>query len=830
MRARNLADKGNRAYQDGEYLIAAAYYQQYIHDTAADSKVPLEIWMDLADCQWYARKFDACLQTYERILNGVYRLKLSEIDKVRLAELYARKEKYDKANEWLKSVKGFEKKAMAYGDKQQLSAMRKDSDNWQVYPLSINSDYRIFAPIMVDSTLLVSSDYPNMDERKSKSGSNLNQLWKVRPVKQEGKMYVLSPKENAGNMENIKIEMPKKKRLSTSYEGADVRVIKRSQYIYSARQKLKSNDQSNVNLVAELYNDKGRALFFTIDKDKDIYFSYNDDSNAKAKLLQGKYEGNHISQVQEANILDWQYNSEALQPAIDSTGTILIFSSYNEGGKGGYDLYASTRRKKGQPWSHPQNITSINTTGNEVFPSITGDGYLYFSSNGLPGLGGLDIYRVKLEDALQNKGNVEHLSYPINSPCDDYGWVQFKDGKSGYFTSDRKNSIDDIYHFDYISKFEISGYLKNKLTNSPVNHGTLFAHDIQTNKVYVAKSDSLGHYTVRIPKSGGNIAIRAGVNPYDATVKNYTMNDYSKCVTVNQKCSRLDLYLYKFEVGTTWPIDTIYYAFDKAIIPQAAHPVLDSLARILNAYSLLHVEIASYADRRGSDAYNLQLSQKRADNIIAYLVQKGLDPERMRGKGYGKIQLENESVRLFLNIEQLYQQHRRSEVKVTGFEQNVMGVKQLDYVDLTKYKNEDVIKRNELPGDFFINSDSVLFSVNIKEFLPRHDNYVNPTQNNIPDSKNNLIEKKPAVPAKKEANAPFITRNDGIYTIQVGCFKSHDGAFRQQTQISQILPNNVFCFIVEDGAVYRVMVGQYKTSKEAAETLKLIRKRYEGSK
>ena len=127
-----------------------------------------------------------------------------------------------------------------------------------------------------------------------------------------------------------------------------------------------------------------------------------------------------------------------MHPAVNSQGTILVFSSDKPGGKGGFDLYYAQRQDNSNPWGAIQLFRgSINTEGNEVFPGITPKGDLYFSSNALPGLGGLDIYRINLQDALAGKGEPEHLSYPVNSSADDFGMTQDSTGLKGYFTSDR---------------------------------------------------------------------------------------------------------------------------------------------------------------------------------------------------------------------------------------------------------------------------------------------------------------------------------------------------------------------------------------------------------
>jgi hypothetical protein len=142
-KAGNPVKKGDQAYKEARYALAEIYYKQFVQDATFD-KVPFEVWIKLADCQWASREFEACLKTYETLLSQYKSPPLPQMDKVRLSELNARQGNYAEANKWLTGIPGFEKKAAAYVDKRQQLMMREDSDCWKIAPLQIGQGYRFF--------------------------------------------------------------------------------------------------------------------------------------------------------------------------------------------------------------------------------------------------------------------------------------------------------------------------------------------------------------------------------------------------------------------------------------------------------------------------------------------------------------------------------------------------------------------------------------------------------------------------------------------------------------------------------------------------------------
>lgn len=697
--ASGVIKKGDDAYKVSNLTLAEAYYKQYITVTS-ESEVPAIVWLKLADCYWQLREFDKCLTMYESMFKYNHP-KLGNKDNIRLSELYARTKDYANAYKWLKGIPGYELKAEGYNDKKKRIEMEKDSDCWEVTRLNINPNYRMFAPTLVDSVLLFSSNRPSVPKNQSAdwSGTAASQLWQVsltpRP-KETGS----TTQPSHDRMEFVKNEVIKK-RLAGVYEIADVAVQRRDRYAYKIRQSLVLDEKFEGKPVAGFENSRYQALSVSLDSDRDIYFSATD-KNDNVRLKEGKYTGTEVTNIKEINLGKWGGIYASMHPAVNQKGTVLVFSSDQTGGRGGYDLYVSIRKDKTQEWSTPKNLSSFNTAGNEVFPTITPDGYLYFSSDGMTGLGGLDIYRIKLTDVLDNKGIAEHLSAPINSPADDYGWAQYKDNQSGYFTSDRAHSNDNIYNFHYTPKVTLSGTVKNRLTGDPIHDATVFVYDKQKGQVYVHKTDEQGNYSVRVSK-GGDAYVRATINPYDTVFQNTVFNESSAGIPIHNSTNDMphnEFYLTKLSVGTAWQMDTIYYGFNKWDIQPVAYPVLDSVVALLKAYPMMHVEIGSYTDKRGKVEYNLWLSQQRANAVVNYIVRQGVDAWRIKARGYGKSRLIDADPNDVSASEKIDQINRRSEIKVTGFEQTPSEYTQ-PFPDYTKYKHGDVLEPNSFPRNFF---------------------------------------------------------------------------------------------------------------------------------
>jgi outer membrane protein OmpA-like peptidoglycan-associated protein len=700
-----LIKKANIAYNNLSFSIAANYYESYIekrYDTQSDN-----VLAKLADCYWQMRAYDKAF----RIYNSLYQTpeKAPQIEKLRIGELYARIGDYKQAAKWLRGVVGYQSKALAYSEKSKVESMKKDSLSWKLNYVNINTPYRDFSPYIVNDNLFFSSNKSLLEKKKAAGwdGNNYTHLWQIEISKIGSASTNLADKKEL-NKDSQPQKMPL---IADVYELADVKPKDVSTNYLTKKQYMAANLNAIGNVVKGLDKILFNAGTVSVDKNNQIYFSSNypkADKNGvnRIRLETGIYNQGEVSSIKALPFGDPNSYS-VMHPAVNAEGTILVCSSDMPNGKGGYDLYYSVRSDSKQAWSALKPLDkTINTEGHEVFPCITNDGYLYFSSDATPGLGGLDIFKISLADAINGGGRVEHLSYPINSSSDDFGWTQDSTGTKGYFTSDRFSNNDNIYGFEHIKRQPLKAYVVGTVLDKenlqPLSDITIFLYDKLKDSVYVTKSDSLGRYRFPILASANVVILTKNIiiKPID---KRYIGDCLPTSIVYNvlnkdsiQNAPR-SLLLDKYKVGFVWKLNNIHYDFNKGNIRSDAKAILNDLVKLLNNHDI-KVELGSHTDSRGSFAYNERLSQHRADSAVAYLIKNGISPSRITAKGYGEYQLLNKCADGIKCSEVDHQANRRTEVKVTGY---TTIPKNEEIIDTEKYKDGDVININELPKDFF---------------------------------------------------------------------------------------------------------------------------------
>jgi outer membrane protein OmpA-like peptidoglycan-associated protein/tetratricopeptide (TPR) repeat protein len=394
-------------------------------------------------------------------------------------------------------------------------------------------------------------------------------------------------------------------------------------------------------------------------------------------------------------------------PAISGDGTKLIFSSKIPGGFGLCDLYLSER--KNGVWSNPVNLgPELNTFGNEVFPFLANDTTLFFASDGLLGLGGLDLYQTSL---VKGKWTTPwNLKQPINSSLDDFSIVFDKTLTSGFFSSNREGGkgSDDIYAFRNYQPVAtpieipeekpapmISGYVKDEKTRTPLDSATVFLLNTATREVLTLKTNKDGYFQAAIDKGVKYLAKAMKPNCFNDCL-NFTVS--VEDTVVNHKTPR-DLLLGKYALNQVFVIDNIFYDLNKWLIRDDAKPALDKLVNILKQYPI-NVELGSHTDSRASFKYNITLSQKRANAAVDYLIASGIDARRLSYKGYGESMLINRCADGVSCTEAEHQANRRTEFKITS----IGAVEsKADPFNPNMYKTGDRIQEQMLEPEFFKN-------------------------------------------------------------------------------------------------------------------------------
>lgn len=322
--------------------------------------------------------------------------------------------------------------------------------------------------------------------------------------------------------------------------------------------------------------------------------------------------------------------SSVAHPALSPHGDYLYFVSDMPGGEGGLDIWRINITAHG--FGYVDNLGSaINSAGDEMFPTFAPDGTLYFSSNGHPGMGGLDIFRAT-PDSTGKKWQVENLRYPMNSAADDFG-MTFEPGAPyrGFFSSNRgeANGWDHIYSFELPDVHHVIAGVVTDAQGMPLSGAvvTLAGDDGTYLKIDTKRDGSFKHEAA----SGTRYALLASCRGH----LNATHELSTEAVEEDRR------YEVQFALASiTKPvlIENIFYAFNRAELTPASTVALDELVKMLTDNPNIAIELAAHCDYKGSDEYNLRLSQRRAESVVRYLVSKGVDAGRLTAKGYGKQQ------------------------------------------------------------------------------------------------------------------------------------------------------------------------------------------------
>jgi len=312
-------------------------------------------------------------------------------------------------------------------------------------------------------------------------------------------------------------------------------------------------------------------------------------------------------------------------PAVSPSGEYLYFTS-DMPGQGGKDIWRINLRERA---GSLENLgEAINTPGDEVFPYMLTDSIMYFSSDGHPGLGGLDMFKA----TLQPSGGwlVENLGSPMNSEGDDFGITFATPGKeAGYFSSNRGDGrgYDHLYSFELPDlKILISGWVLDKDEEPVANAIIRIVGNDGSNQKAVARND--GSFSFPLQR-GVSYVMLAGAKGYLNARQEFTADNAEEDAEYG-----IDFIL----ASITKPniVDNIFYDFDKATLRPESKEALDGVVQMLRDNPNITIEMASHTDRKGSDEYNIALSERRAKSVVDYLIGAGIPADRLQYQGYGE--------------------------------------------------------------------------------------------------------------------------------------------------------------------------------------------------
>ncbi|RED97091.1 OmpA family protein [Marinoscillum furvescens] len=694
----------DRAFEQYAYAKAARLYKVALVEGPSDS---LSVMMRVADSHRYLNQPDS-VEKYLQIAHKISADTLAPQYYYYLAEALVSNQKYDSARLWYARydslLKEDNRPAVKLEALENLEDFYADSVRYEVSRLPINSPGLDFSPMFYRGGIVFVSSRP------------LGSQWLKNDFNWDESSF-----------------------LDLFYAPNDVDQDQ-VEYLGGA---LKSQFHEG---PLDFY-DNDRQVVFTRNNLEGNKVKRDKQGVARLKLYFASY--NETEESWE-NINPFEHNSDSYSmghPAISESGDVLIFTSDMPGGKGETDLYISYKRNNS--WSEPIPLGDrINTLGREMFPTLK-NRRLYFASDGLGGLGGLDIYAVDLDENYQVVERPRNLGYPVNSGRDDFGFVVTDDFKMGYFTSARYDETkDDVFKF-YYGEPKVYGYVLNEANDEPLPGADVFLLDTLTNTEIYRRSNMDGAF--EIPASGprwhitaskfGFRALNSDVfDPIDDTVANevviyltdrpeepepakpiykllvttidagegdtlkpnvqyilslessdvqyaegrteyevdpgqeyeiFTAKDgylsHRDTVKIADPASESTLFtvsLKKVVVGESIRLENIYYDLNSADLRKESEKELDKLVQFMEDNPKIRIELSSHTDSRGSAAYNLQLSQRRAESATNYLLQHGIATDRIVPKGYGETKLVNRCADGVSCSKTEHQQNRRTEITI----------------------------------------------------------------------------------------------------------------------------------------------------------------------
>ncbi len=646
---------GRTAHERKQYAIAIPMLEKE-YAKAKENRQQGEIAYRLGECYQRTNQYSKAAEWYEKAIVA----RFGQDEALQQARMYQQLERYDDA------VRSFQSAGREMGDvnyyREQINACRNakiwlqktDSSEYSLQSLPFNGANNDFAAALYQKdSLLFSSDRASAEKQPQK-GKNTPYKWTNKPFFD---FYTApSARSNASPSATPATALP----FNNEYHQG-----------------------------TPSFSAAGTEMYFT-----------QCGGSAKTgtdycKIMRSELKDGKWTTAEEQSL--GEAGNNYLHPhlaELPNGGKMLYFSANLSTGYGGYDLYSSVWLEKEQKWAQPRNLgNSVNSKGNEAFPFMQAD-TLYFSSDGLPTMGGLDIFRAERNTNSGKWANVRNLQAPINSGGDDFGIFfvpnaqDFRRDDSdtmlyqvGFLSSNRisnfpprPNSLnqispkggDDLYRFERRyptipppadtpkivdtaaspkARILLVGIVKEKRykTAGNPNSGVLDSLPLAGASVQISTEDTV--FTLGVEEAGDfsialnentDYTLRASKENYFNNSANVSTKNLGWTVEKGDTTLRVEITLDRIFAGQEIVLENIYYDYNDDKIRADARPSLDALVEILQRNPQISIQLGSHTDCRGSDTYNQSLSQRRAESAVRYLQEKGINPSRLKARGYGE--------------------------------------------------------------------------------------------------------------------------------------------------------------------------------------------------
>lgn len=419
----------------------------------------------------------------------------------------------------------------------------------------------------------------------------------------------------------------------------------------------------NFNQTGVTYTKDGKTVYFSRNKYWKKLKKQNLPKNKRLTLYKADVEANGSW----TNIEKLPFNknkSTSGYPVLNADDSKLYFASDRLPSKGKTDVFVVDILADGS-YSKARNLGSnVNTDGNETTPYITSENILYFSSDGHEGYGKLDVFAVEIYDDATSE--VYRLASPINSINDDFAYIVNEDNNQGFFTSNRLQGagFNDLYSFTLEEDvrpgecfISVNGRVIDKESFESIAGATVDLYSLDGSLIESVSTYNDGTYKFTV----------SCANEYELIASNPNYLDDKKRIEILEKNyhsvlhTNLNLTRIEKKQPAVERLSPIYYAYDDATITQEAASEMDKIVEVMNSNSDLIIEASSYTDSRGTDSYNIGLSNRRARAAVEYLKAQGIDASRIKSKGYGEEKLINQCVNGIECTDESHQMNRRTE-------------------------------------------------------------------------------------------------------------------------------------------------------------------------
>ena len=599
--------------QEGQIKRAAKKYDSYsyvdartlYHRLVASGYGSPEVYANLGDSYYFTAEYGDAVKWYDKLVADGgdidpeyyfrYALALkSTRDYMRSDEMM---DAFEKVNTDDTRGKMFAK------ERNYVEIIEKQSGRYKANRLNINSELQDFAPTFYGERLVFSSN------RVDRADADTH-AWNGQPFLD---LYIVNDLEDSNTKPT----------------------------------KLKGDVNTIYHESTSVFNSNGDVLYFTRNNFTKKKLRRDESGTNKLKLYRSQLIDGEWQTAEELPFNSDEYS--VAHPALSPDGQTLYFASDMPGTLGLSDLWKVSINPDGT-YGEPQNLgNAINTEGRDTFPFISSKGKLFFATDGHIGLGGLDIFVSQLDDN-GNPGEAFNVGKPVNSSVDDFSLILDEEQGKGYFSSNRATGEgnDDIYGFvrtkEIISECGqvIAGITRDAKTNDVLPNAKVQLRDAQNQVITQAVSDVRGHFRFEDISCGTLFLVRGEKEEYDPSeVTLTTGNDLGGEV-------KRDLFLSPplsvnkgDDLAKTLSLNPIYFDLNKSNIRWDAAKELVKIVSVMEQFPNLKIDVRSHTDSRADDTYNMSLSQRRNDATIKFIIDQGISPSRLTGKGYGETQLTN---------------------------------------------------------------------------------------------------------------------------------------------------------------------------------------------